>query len=242
MLQQLACTNCAWVFALLLRGAGTAEATMGDMCHLLTRVASHGVHILSVNGGDLAGWLGDLAPKGDLDSAQLFYRMCCLFETPSSWASLLVDTRLEGMLSMNTVHAKLLPLLALAYQVPAPVASSPAPTAASSDGSAQLQTSDDRSSSTSASGSKHGQQQQQQQTGSNYSSNPAPGSAHRQQQRQQQQQLLHDRLVSALSSSPATLGSLAMAGEEGGMLVEGMVKKVLGLVQVRLELPQGSHL
>jgi hypothetical protein len=53
---------------------------------------------------------------------------------------------------------------------------------------------------------------------------------------------LHDRLVSALSSSPATLGSLAMAGEEGGMLVEGMVKKVLGLVQVRLELPQGSHL
>jgi hypothetical protein len=25
--------------------------------------------------GDLAGWLGDLAPRGDLDSTQLFYRM-----------------------------------------------------------------------------------------------------------------------------------------------------------------------
>jgi hypothetical protein len=31
--------------------------------------------LLLKTGGDLAGWLGDLAPRGDLDSTQLLYRM-----------------------------------------------------------------------------------------------------------------------------------------------------------------------
>jgi hypothetical protein len=60
--------------------AGTALDSLARLFSMLRDLTEDGVRIFGAVGGDLTGWLGDLAPAyGDLDSIHLLYRMCCLY-------------------------------------------------------------------------------------------------------------------------------------------------------------------
>jgi hypothetical protein len=73
------------------------------------------VYIFTEAGSDLAGGLGDLAlTHGDLDSTQLMYRMCCLFD--SLRGTELNNTLFQEAVNTLLVHAKMLPFLAMGFQ------------------------------------------------------------------------------------------------------------------------------
>jgi hypothetical protein len=82
------------------------------------------VRLFAVVDGDLAGWLGELAPRGDLNSTQLLYRMCCLYKPPEHKLLVLPSSAtldIEGEAdNMYILHTRLIPLLMLAYQTVPP--------------------------------------------------------------------------------------------------------------------------
>jgi hypothetical protein len=76
-----------------------------------------GVTISGAVRGDLAGWLGDLAPAyGGLDSTHLLYRMCCLYACTSRMLPVHpVIGSILGHLEFRSSH--LIPFLAMVFQV-----------------------------------------------------------------------------------------------------------------------------
>jgi hypothetical protein len=105
--------------------AGTATHQTGHAIEQICFLATYGMDLLQLVGGDLAGWLGDLAPRGDLDSTQLLYRMCCLFGGLSDM-HVRQEEKVEGAwLLANSLHKHLTPLIALACKTPASVRQTP---------------------------------------------------------------------------------------------------------------------
>jgi hypothetical protein len=75
--------------------------------------------LLAKTDGDLAGWLGDLAPCGDLDSTQLLYRMCGADMMSQFLASArgFPEADLEVTNAVVVLISHGLPLLSLAFRM-----------------------------------------------------------------------------------------------------------------------------
>jgi hypothetical protein len=116
-------------------GNERADDLISPAIHLVNSALS----LLVRTDGDLAGWLGDLAPRGDLDSTQLLYRIFG------------VDVAgVYGVCKGQTVHNRAshsavtcltsqgLPVLSLAFRMLSPAASTAARSSkGSGDGTAQ---------------------------------------------------------------------------------------------------------
>jgi hypothetical protein len=87
---------------------------------LISSFAMYGEDLMEVTGGDLAGWLDDLAPRGNLTSSQLLYRMCCFWNCLEVIDHLPMGQNIEAWRAAKVAHHMLLPLLVLAYQIPTP--------------------------------------------------------------------------------------------------------------------------
>jgi hypothetical protein len=74
-------------------------------------------------GGDLAGWLGDLAPRGDLDSTQLLYRLCGVDMVKVHQACHVMDDGIMARTTAGVLTNEGLPLLSLAFRMLRPVSS-----------------------------------------------------------------------------------------------------------------------
>jgi hypothetical protein len=123
----------------LLVASGTAEDTVLAVLGTLIAMTRWGLGLHNSANGDLAGWLGDLAPRGDLTSSQLLYRLSGVYK-----AIVELDLEAHGLhgFTGNTtlqlselafVQTRLLPLLALVYEtIPAPAAAPDAQPSASS--------------------------------------------------------------------------------------------------------------
>jgi hypothetical protein len=193
----------------------------------LQRLGDEGILLFRVVGGDLAGWLGDLAPRGDLDSTQLLYRLCCISDSAAKVSFYSKNLEIAAK-DVTVVHAKLLPLLALVYQA------HPDPTPSCTGDH---------------------QQSRQQQVGARGTGMPQGGSGEDQSGtvRRDCASRLHDspakkarpasalltRLMTAIVLSPKTLRSLF--AETKGPLAPAFAAGVLSLAQERLQLV-GSQL
>jgi hypothetical protein len=108
--------------------AGTRNQQNLEIIELLASFAMYGEDLMEVTNGDLAGWMGDLAPRGDLSSSHLLYRMCCLWACPPIIEEQMAPgPHAEAWKAAQAGHHMLLPLLVLAYQVPRPEAEVPGP-------------------------------------------------------------------------------------------------------------------
>jgi hypothetical protein len=83
---------------------------------MLRDLTEDGVRVFGAVGGDLTGWLGDLAPAyGDLDSIHLLYRLCCLYDCSATPTT---DPALHNLIRhLNYRSNFLMPFLAMARQV-----------------------------------------------------------------------------------------------------------------------------
>jgi hypothetical protein len=77
-----------------------------------------GLELDQAVGEDLAGWLGDLAARGDLTSSQLLYRLSCVCNPPEEAHS--QTPTLMALCTLGpavTLHSRVIPLLAVARQL-----------------------------------------------------------------------------------------------------------------------------
>jgi hypothetical protein len=127
--------TCLWqtavtVFAIF--GCAGADRA-GDLIGPAVKLVEAAVALLVRTDGDLAGWLGDLAPRGDLDSTQLLFRIFGVnvadLDHPRRGPSG-ADTATSQAATHLTSHG--LPLLSLAFRMLNPAASAAA--ARSSEG------------------------------------------------------------------------------------------------------------
>jgi hypothetical protein len=97
---------------------GTRSQQTLEVIELIASFAMYGDDLMEVTDGDLAGWLDDLAPRGDLSSSQLLYRMCCFWNCQQTTGRMPLGTNKGAWKAAREGHYVLLPLLVLAYQVP----------------------------------------------------------------------------------------------------------------------------
>jgi hypothetical protein len=98
--------------------AGTRIQQNLEIIELLASFAMYGEDLMEVTNGDLAGWLDDLAPRGDLSSSHLLYRMCCFWDCPPIIDQMDLTPHTGAWKAAKAAHHMLLPLLVLTYQVP----------------------------------------------------------------------------------------------------------------------------
>jgi hypothetical protein len=168
----------------------------------------YGTDLMESTGGDLAGWLGELAPRGDLSSSQLLYRMCCFWERLTVIDQIPLGPNTGAWKAAKAAHHFLLSLLVLAYQIP-----ELPPEVTGSGGKAHQQQ----------------QQQQQQQQGSQQSavSSRALSAAAAAAKRAQQ---ARDALRTAVMSSPMCLSAVCISCQT----VPGMMQSVFEKVEQRV--------
>jgi hypothetical protein len=101
-----------------------------EVIEMLCAIARCAAILMCIAGGDLAGWLGDLAPRGDLTSTQLLYRTCCFSSALSDFQVRPDNAVQAAMQAARCAHDTLIPLIALAFEAP-PVAANSSATSAS---------------------------------------------------------------------------------------------------------------
>jgi hypothetical protein len=93
----------------------------------MVTIVESAIKLLLKTDGDLAGWLGDLAPRGDLDSTQILYRLCGSDTSRLIQSSFQHPQDCANCLTVINLCERSLPLLALLcplLQLPATPASS----------------------------------------------------------------------------------------------------------------------
>jgi hypothetical protein len=82
------------------------------------KITNAAIRLMKATDGDLAGWLGDLAPRGDLDSAQILYRMCWADVASLQYSTLSGDQRKQTLaVAVTSLTSHAVPMLALAYKM-----------------------------------------------------------------------------------------------------------------------------
>jgi hypothetical protein len=98
--------------------AGTATDYTLRVIETLCAIAQYGAVLMIISGGDLAGWLGDLAPRGDLTSTQLLYRTCCFSQSFIDYQVRPDQAVKDAMAALRCAHNTLVPLVALTFEAP----------------------------------------------------------------------------------------------------------------------------
>jgi hypothetical protein len=104
------------MWLLIVSSAGDEAGS--DLLTPAIKITNAAIRLMEATDGDLAGWLGDLAPRGDLDSAQILYRMCWADVATLQYSTLSSDQRKQTLavaVTRLTRHA--VPLLSLAYRM-----------------------------------------------------------------------------------------------------------------------------
>lgn len=100
-----------------MRAAAAELPGGGDLYMHMVSIIESALILLSETDGDLAGWLGDLAPRGDLDSAQILYRLALgnAVKAVTPKGAFLGDVYDQYVaLNVTEVAMQALPMLALA--------------------------------------------------------------------------------------------------------------------------------
>jgi hypothetical protein len=144
--------SCLILRKFLLPAFLSGNQRLGDLYYPALTLFDSAATLLQKTDGDLAGWLGDLAPRGDLDSTQLLYRLVGANMADAQHGSehslgYALDVGVGQAFGALTMQG--LPLLALAFRMLKPAVSS----TSASKNTSQVQKGDGTSSTSSTSSS-----------------------------------------------------------------------------------------